>query len=285
VGDSARHAGRRFLATGVLLAALAGWPANGLAWGPSAHRLMTNKAVDALPPELQPYFEASRSFIVQHVTDPTAALQRNPAERRNHYIYLDRYGRFPFPGIPHDYKTALAKIGSLKLNQNGLLPWQVGVYSLKLTEAMRAHRWDEARELAAALAFYVGEAHDPFSTTENWSGGLSHQPGVNLRFDTSLVDRYSLFFVIRPNPAMFIPDSTEHAFGMVTEAHAWLDNILLADQRSRSDLPDYTDEYYDRFYNQAGAVLARQLTDAATDIGSYWFTAWLNAGQPSPPVQ
>ncbi len=272
------------MASAGLLAVLACSSANGLAWGPSAHKLMVNKAVETLPPEFQPYFEANRSYLVQHVNDPNAALQRNPTERRNHYIYLDRYGRFPFAEIPHDYKRARVKIGSLKLNQNGLLPWQVGVYSLKLTEAMRANRWDEARELAAQLAFYVGKAHDPFSTTENWSGGLSHQPGVNLRFDTSLVDRYSLFFVIRPNPAMFIPDPTEHAFGMVTEAYTWLDNILLADRRARSDLPDYTDEYYDRFYNQAGAVLARQLTDAATDIGSYWYTAWVNAGRPTPPV-
>ncbi len=245
---------------------------------------MANKAVDTLPPELQPYFEANRSFLVQHVTDPTTALQRNPNERRNHFIYLDRYGRFPFTDIPHDYKQARGKFGSLKLNHNGLLPWQVGLFSLKLTEAMRANRWDEARELAAELAFYVSESHDPFSTTENWSGGLSRQPGVNLRFDTSLVDRYSLFFVIRPNAATFIPDPTEHAFGMVTEAYTWLDNILLADQRARSDLPDYTDEYYDRFYNQAGAVLARQLTDASTDIGSYWLTAWINAGRPTPPA-
>jgi hypothetical protein len=273
------------LALGGLLAALACLPASALAWGPSAHRLAINKALDSLPPELRPWFEANRSFLVQHVTDPLTALQRNPSERRNHYIYLDRYGRFPFGGVPHDYKAALAKVGSMKLNQNGLLPWQVGVYSLKLTEAMRAHRWDEARDLAADLAFYVSEAHNPFSTTENWSGTLSHQPGVNLRFDASLVDRYSLFFVIHPNPATFIPDPTEHAFVMVTEAHTWLDNILLADRRARSDLPDYTDEYYDRFYNQAGAVLARQLTDAATDIGSYWFTAWLNAGRPNPPGQ
>jgi len=48
-------------------------------------------------------------------------------------------------------------------------------------------------------------------------------------------------------------------------------------------LPDFTDEYYDRFYNQAGAVVIRQLSDAATEVGSYWLTAWTNAGKPSLP--
>ena len=36
-------------------------------------------------------------------------------------------------------------------------------------------------------------------------------------------------------------------------------------------------------YAQAGAVLIRQLTDAATDTGSYWMTAWINAGRPQLP--
>jgi len=29
---------------------------------------------------------------------------------------------------------------------------------------------------------------------------------------------------------------------------------------------------YDRFYNQAAAILIRQLSDAATDVGSFWLT-------------
>jgi len=58
---------------------------------------------------------------------------------------------------------------------------------------------------------------------------------------------------------------------------------LLADQRARVGLPAYNDEYYDRFYNLTGAILIRQLTDAATDVGSYWLTAWINAGRPQLP--
>jgi len=62
-----------------------------------------------------------------------------------------------------------------------------------------------------------------------------------------------------------------------------IENILLADRRSRIGLTDFTDDYYDRFYNQGGAILIRQLTDASTDIGSYWLTSWINAGRPTPP--
>lgn len=99
------------------------------------------------------------------------------------------------------------------------------------------------------------------------------------------MDRYQLFFFVKPNEAAFVPDPTDHAFEMALNAHAWLENILLADRRAHENLDAYNDEYYDRFYTQAGAVLIRQLSDAATDVGSYWMTSWINAGRPQLPSQ
>jgi hypothetical protein len=253
----------------LLLALLA--PAPARAWGDNAHRLITAKAIETLPPELRPFFEANRQRIVQGSTQPVV----NPAEQRHRYIYLDRYGRFPFDALPRDYRAAVRKHTQRTIDANGVLPWQIGVYSERLTEAFRARDWDEALRLAAALAHFVAAAHDPFNTTENLDGRLSGQPGANVRF--------SLFFFIRPNDAAHISDPTDHAFEMCLGSHSWLENILLADRRARRGLPDYTDDYYDRFFNQAGAILIRELSDAASDVGSYWLTAWNNAGRPQPP--
>lgn len=271
--------GAAALATVVLLT-----PGHAFAWGANGHKLISNKAVETLPPELRPFFEANRNFIVQHSTDPLDLLAKNPsAERRNHILMLDRYGKFPFDTLPRNYRAALSKFGKTKLEANGLLPWQIGVYSEKLTNAFKARNWDEIRLMAAILAHYVAEAHDPFNTTENFDGKLSGQPGANQRFSNSLVDRFSLFYPVRPNDAFLISDPTDHAFEACLSAHSWLETILLADRRARKGLSDYTDEYFDRFYNQAGAVVFRELSDAATDVGSYWLTAWINAGRPALP--
>jgi hypothetical protein len=257
------------------------------AWGRNGHRLVVNKAIETLPEELpqgfRKFFEANRSFLLQHVTDPLDAISKTPAERRNHFILLERYGRFPFSGLPRDYKSAVAKFGKPKLDANGLLPWQIGVYSKKLTEALKDGKWEEAKLDAAMLANYVAEAHDPFNTTDNFDGRLSDQAGVNERFGTALIDRYSSFFPMRPNDAMFINDPTDRAFEACLSSHSWLENILLADRHARLGENSFNDEYYDRFYNQAAAILIRQLSDAATDVGSYWFTAWKNAGSPQLP--
>jgi hypothetical protein len=254
-------------------------------WGENAERLITNKAVDTLPEEIQPFFEANRRFLVQHVTDPRDTEARSASGRRTDFIQLDHYGTFPFAALPRVYTAAVQKYTRRSLEQYGLLPWQVGLYSKRLTDAFRDHNWDDAKVAAAALAHYVAAAHDPFNTTVNDDGKLSGQPGVNERFGTALVDRYSLFFFIKPNEAAFIHDPTDHAFEMALSAHSWLENVLIADRRAHQGLTAYSDDYYDRFYAQAGAVLVRQFSDAATDLGSYWMTAWINAGRPQLPSQ
>jgi hypothetical protein len=259
-------------------------PLGALAWGGAGHRLVVSKAIDTLPPEMRPFFEANRDYLAQHVTDPLDALAKNPAaERRYHILLLDHYGRFPFESLPRSYKAAVAKFTKAKLEASGVLPWQIGVYSEKLTNAMRLGKWDEARLDAAFLAHFVAEAHDPFNTTENFDGRLSGQPGVDERFKSKLIDRFSSFFPMRPNDAVYLSDPTDVAFEACLSAHSWLETILLADRRARKGLGDYTDEYYDRFYNQAAAILIRQLSDAATDVGSFWLTAWKNAGSPPLP--
>jgi len=258
-------------------------PGQAFAWGANAQKIVVNKAVDTLPPDVRAFFEANRAFLVLHVTDPLEAETKTPSEKHNHVIYLDKYGRFPFTTLPRVYKAAVAKYGKSKLESTGLLPWQIGVYNAKLTEALKLGRWDEAKLDAAILAGYVSEAHDPFNTTDNFDGHLSLQTGINERFGVTLIDRFSSFFPMRPNDASFISDPTDHAFESCLSAHSWLETILLADRNARLAGKSYDDEYFDRFYNLTAATLIRQLSDAATDIGSYWLTAWTNAGRPQLP--
>jgi hypothetical protein len=255
------------------------------AWGANAQRLISNKAVETLPSELAGFYEANRLRILAKITDPLDALNKNPAEQRYHILYLNRYAPFPFDSLPRNYKAAVKKFGLPKIEANGVLPWQIGVYSEKLTTAFRERNWDDVRLYSTLLAHYVAEAHDPFNTADDVNVRASGQFGVSDRFGASLVDRYSLFFPLRPNDAHYVKDPTDNAFEACLSAHSWLQIIILADRRARNGLSDYTDEYFDRFYNQAGAVLIRQLSDAASEVGSYWLTSWINAGRPNLPQQ
>jgi hypothetical protein len=258
-------------------------PSPAFAWGNNAQRLVVSHAVDTLPAELRPFFEANRNFLVQHVNGPLNSLDKHPKERENHFIELDRYGKFPFEALPRNYKAALEKYSKSRIDSSGKLPWEIGVYSAKLTDDMRNGRWDDAKMDAAFLANYVAEASDPFNTTENYDGRMTGQTGVNDRFNTILIDRYGSFFPLTPRDAFFITDPTDFAFDMCLDAHSLVESILLADRKAKRGLSSYTDEYYDRFYNLAAAGLIKQLSDASTDVGSYWLTAWTNAGKPPLP--
>jgi hypothetical protein len=258
-------------------------PAEVFAWGNNAQRLIVSHAVDALPYEMRPFFEASRSFLIQHVNDPLNLIDKHPNERLNHFIELDKYGKFPFEALPRNYKAAIAKYSKSKIDATGLLPWQIGVYNAKLTEDLKAGRWEDAKVDAAFLANYVAESHDPFNTTENFDGKLTGQSGVNERFNTVLIDRYGSFFPLNPHDAFFINDPTDFAFDSCLNAHSLVESLLLADRHAKKGLGSYTDEYYDRFYNLTAASLIRQLSEASTDVGSYWLTAWTNAGKPQLP--
>src|ERR1700739_49928 len=188
------------------------------AWGESAQRLVVNHAVDTLPYEIRPFFENNRKFLMDHVNDPLGLIGEHPSERNNHFIELDKYGKFPF------------------------------------------------------LASYVAEAHDPFNTTENFDGRLTQQNGINDRFNSVLIARYGSFFPMSTHDAFFISDPTDYAFEACLEAHSLVESLLLADRRAMKGLNSYTDEYYDRFYNLTAASLIRQLSEASTDVGSYWLS-------------
>jgi hypothetical protein len=253
------------------------------AWGPAAHQMVNSWAIETLPPPLRAFFQANRQFLIAHANDPASQIKTDKSERGREYIYLDDYGRFPYLKLPHSFDAAVKQYGKGHVNKDGLLPWNIGKVSLALTEAMRAGNWDQAKLLAAELGFYVADAHDPLHTTLNYDGQLTGQAGLAERFDTVLVDRFRNFFLFTPHDAVKIQDPTEYAFDMVLESNAWVDNVLLADQRSLDDLPGHNEDYYDRFYSQVGSVVVRQLDGAAHNTGSYWYTAWLNAGQPELP--
>jgi hypothetical protein len=256
---------------------------SGQAWGPQANQLVNRWAIQTLPEPLQAFFQAYTAVILGHANDPDLWMKKDRYEQFRHYIYLDDYGRFPYLKLPHSYQVAVREYGSRHILRDGTLPWQIGEFSLRVTNDMRAQNWNKTMVDAAALAYYVSDAHDPLKTTENFNGQLTGETGLANRFSVDLVGHYKTFLIFRSVPAVKISDPTEYAFGMVLEANTWVDRILLEDRAALDHLPSYNEDYFDRFYTGIGSVVSQELSGAAHDIGSYWYTAWLNAGEPSLP--
>jgi hypothetical protein len=274
---------RLFVIPLVVLALCLGRPELALGWGPTAHDIVDTWAIQVLPPEIRSFFENNRQFLVEHANDPDEMMKKDRYERMRHYIYLDKYGAFPYLALPHDYGHAKEVFNSWRINRDGVLPWQIGEFSLRLTKSMKEGNWEEVKLNAAALAHYVADAHDPLHTTQNFDGQLTLQTGLLARFDIHLFDRYSKLFIMHPDDAVKIDDPTEYAFQTCLASNVWVNLILWSDLRARDGSTDYNEDYYDRFYNQVGPTVVEEINAAAHDAGSYWYTAWLNAGRPQLP--
>ena len=93
------------------------------------------------------------------MNDTLNLLDKNPNERNNHFIELDKYGKFPFEALAAELSGGRREIQEIEDYSTGLLPWQIGVYNAKLTEDLKMARWEDAKLDAAFLADYVAEAH------------------------------------------------------------------------------------------------------------------------------
>src|SRR3954470_9979274 len=104
---------RNALAAVALLVAIVA-PAPASAWGLEAHKFITRRAIELLPPELKPFYERSREEIVLRSTDPD--LWRNVGwdEEPNHFIDFGarEFGEYPFAALPRDLGAALEKFGA-----------------------------------------------------------------------------------------------------------------------------------------------------------------------------
>ncbi len=96
------------------------------AWGFTAHRMVTAKAIPLLPPGLRPLFEGNAAYVIEHAIDPDLWRGAGKAgEGPNHFLDMDAFGAFPFPDIARNEAEHLARHGADAV-EKGRLPWRVG---------------------------------------------------------------------------------------------------------------------------------------------------------------
>src|SRR6185295_19594440 len=117
---------RDALRIGAAILALALTPSSAFAWGFAGHRLIMQRAIELLPPELKPFFEHYRDEIVVRAVDPDVWRNVGWEDDPNHFLDYGakEYGAFPFKDLPRDLDAAIEKFGMPTLRRNGMLPWR-----------------------------------------------------------------------------------------------------------------------------------------------------------------
>jgi hypothetical protein len=286
----------RTLAAAVIALALFLTPVTVSTWGLEVHRLITGRAIDALPTGLRPYFVARRAFIVEHSVDPDMWRVVNLKTDRgdedpNHFLDIDGLDDpRPFRNVPRDWDAYVAKYGAERANRTGRLPWRAEELYTLLVARFRdvakgqTYAGENAAYLSAVLAHYIEDAHVPFHAVTSYDGQATNQRGIHSRFESELVLRNRTTLKLAPVRIRPIPHVRDFVFEKLIEGEALVESLLAADRRAAAGREFYDDAYFAAFLKGARGVMEQRLSEAASGVASVITAAWIEAGRPVMPV-
>jgi hypothetical protein len=265
-------------------------------WGFFAHQKINRMAVFTLPDGMIGFYKQNLDYISQHAVDPDKRRYTSDDEAPRHYIDIDHYGKNAFDSVPHYWKKAIAKYSEDTLKAYGIVPWHIEKMVYRLTEAFKAENLDLILHYSADLGHYVGDAHVPLHTTENYNGQLTNQKGIHGFWESRIPELKSTAYDYWVGKAAYIDKPIETAWNIVKASHAEVDSVLqLERQLNDRYAPDkkysfenrgnvlmkvYSQEYTSDYNLLLNGMVERRMRAAIITVGSLWYTAWVNAGKP-----
>lgn len=266
-------------------------------WGFYAHKQINYYAVFLLPPEMLVFYKPHIDYITEHAVDADKRRYALAAEGPRHFIDIDHYGVFPYDSLPRSWPQALAKYSADTLQAHGIVPWWIQVMLGRLTKAFKEK--DQARilKLSADIGHYIADAHVPLHASSNHNGQKTNQHGIHAfwesRIPELLAENAWDFFI---GQAGYLSQPLSFTWDRVLESAAAADSVLALERALNSQFsPDrkfsfelrngqlirqYATDYclaYDKLLN---GMVERRMRQSIYAVASFWYTAWVNAGQP-----
>lgn len=266
------------LAIACCLSPVASIPAHG--WGLTGHKMVTDRAVRLLPTRLQDFYWENREVLQELSIQADLRRDWDRKEAPKHYIDLEHYSSGPLPRLA---KEAVRELGMGKLSRSGWLPWNTQLVYARLVDAMRLENYPEILRLSGDLSHYVADAHVPLHATENYDGWMTGDTGVHARFESRLVEQFPEVLPFDPRPAEKIVDVPARLWAIVLSSSMSAAAVLRSDRQNA-----YEDREMDGYSivsarQTHGPIAARRMNDAAHEVASFWYTAWVEAGRPRLP--
>jgi hypothetical protein len=266
-------------------------------WGFYAHRKINYYAVFLLPPEMMALYKPNADFLMAHAIDPDKRRYAVPEEAPRHYIDIDHYGKYPYDSLPERWNDALAKYSEDTLKAYGIVPWWIQIMLYRLTDAFKEK--DQARilKLSADIGHYIADSHVPLHVNSNHNGQLTDQKGIHgfweSRIPELLADKEWDFFI---GKAEYIKNPADFIWKRVLESAAAADTVLRIEKELTQHFPSdqkysfedrngltirqYSADFCKNYDARLRGMVERRMRQSIFAVASFWYTAWVNAGQP-----
>ncbi|TXK52802.1 S1/P1 Nuclease [Pontibacter qinzhouensis] len=279
-----------FLACWLLL------PLNGFTWGFFAHQRINRLAVFTLPPDMVPFYKKHIRYITENAINPDRRRYAVAGEAPRHYIDIDVYGDSAIYKMPRYWQQAVEKYSEDTLMAYGIVPWHINRMKYQLTEAFRERNVDRILRISADLGHYIADACVPLHTTHNYNGQLTGQRGIHGFWESRLPELLSDDYDFFVGPATYIEQPQLRAWDLVTSAHMALDSVLRFEReltqqfdedkkysfevRNNVTVRVYSSAFSRAYHARLNGQVERQMRLAIQTVASFWYTAWVDAGQP-----
>jgi Zinc dependent phospholipase C len=270
-------------------------------WGFYAHQKINYYAAFLLPPQMMVLYKNNIDFISEHAVDPDKRRYAVADEGPRHYIDIDHYGTYPYPGLPHQWKDAVIKFGEDSLKEYGIVPWHIQVMLGRLTAAFKEKNFTKIMKNSAELGHYIADSHVPLHANSNHNGQYTHQRGIHgfweSRVPELLAEKEWDFFI---GKAAYIPDPLDFAWARVLESAKAAASVLYFEKELTGQFaPDkkyafenrngvlirqYSSAFTIAFNKKMEGMIERRMRQSIFAVASFWYTAWVNAGQPDLKV-
>lgn len=293
----------RFINRILLIGLLFSLPAQAAApWGFFAHRRINELAVYTLPQEMFGFYKKHIEFIKEHAVDPDKRRYGVIGEAERHFIDIDHFCKGiphcnPFNLMPRDWAEAKAEYSEDTLRAYGIVPWHIPVMKQRLTRAFLEKDVIRILRISTELGHYIGDAHVPLHTTENYNGQMTNQKGIHGFWESRLPELYEEDYDFFVGKADYISDPLRAAWEIVEGSHYGVDSVLTFERELNEEFPRdekysyeergrvltqvYSEEYSEEYHRRLNGQVERRMRASVIMIGSMWFSAWVDAGQPN----
>lgn len=281
----------------LLLLLILAYAPSAFCWGFYGHRMINYYAVFLLPPEMILLYKPNIDFLTEHAVDPDKRRYAIPEEGPRHYIDLDQYGKYPWDSLPRNWNEAVKKYTADSLQKHGIVPWWVQTMLYRLTQAFKEKDQVKILKLSAEIGHYISDAHVPLHASSNHNGQYTNQRGIHgfweSRVPELLAEKQWDFFI---GKAEYIANPSRFIWSRVLESGAAADTVLRYERElSRQFPPDqkfafeerngtvirqYSSAYTIRYDRLLKGMVERRMRQSVYAVASFWYTAWVNAGQP-----